>query len=120
MQDGATLYALYPDGACERLGLAGARDTPLVAILQAVVSASNSAPVAAAINARLDNLTASVAPGGGSGGGGDNAMAQQVLALRMNCTDVVMVREPDAAALQRSLYCGYYQARCNGSTATNQ
>jgi hypothetical protein len=43
-----------------------------------------------------------------------------VLKLRMNCTDVVLSPQVDAAALQRTLYCGYYQARCNGSTTTNQ
>jgi hypothetical protein len=44
----------------------------------------------------------------------------QVLNLKMNCTDVVLSPQVDAAALQRTLYCGYYQARCNGSTATSQ
>jgi len=38
----------------------------------------------------------------------------------MNCTDVVMVDQPSAKDLQRTLYCGYYQARCNGTTSTNQ
>lgn len=44
----------------------------------------------------------------------------QVLSLKMNCTDVVLAPQVDAAALQRTLYCGYYQARCNGSTSTAQ
>lgn len=115
-QDGATLYALYPDGGCERLGLAGAYNTSLVTMVQTLVRTSNSPAVAAVINGRLANLTAL----GGGGGGQQDAMAGQVLALRMNCTDVVMVREPDAAALQRALYCGYHQARCDGSSGTQQ
>ena len=44
----------------------------------------------------------------------------QMLGLQMNCTDVVMAPQLDVATLQRTLYCGYYQARCNGSTTTAQ
>lgn len=44
----------------------------------------------------------------------------QVLNLKMNCTDVVLAPQVDVATLQRTLYCGYYQARCNGSTSTAQ
>lgn len=40
--------------------------------------------------------------------------------IRLNCTDVVLQPQSDAQQLQRSLYCGYYQARCNGSSTTNQ
>jgi hypothetical protein len=120
-QDGASLYALYPDGACERLGLSGAANTSLVNMLTAVVSGSNTPPVAALINGRLANLTSMTGAGGGAGGGsGQDQMAQQVLELRLNCTDVVMERQRDVDTLQRALYCGYYQARCNGTTTTQQ
>lgn len=44
----------------------------------------------------------------------------QVTNLRMNCTDVVMASQQTREELQRTLYCGYYQARCNGTTTTNQ
>jgi hypothetical protein len=44
----------------------------------------------------------------------------QVMRLKMNCTDVVLAPQADVATLQRTLYCGYYQARCNGSTTTAQ
>lgn len=44
----------------------------------------------------------------------------QVSNLKMNCTDVVMQQQDSASDLQRTLYCGYYQARCNGTSAANQ
>jgi hypothetical protein len=44
----------------------------------------------------------------------------QVSSIKMNCTDVAMLQQSSAEELQRTLYCGYYQARCNGSSATNQ
>jgi hypothetical protein len=39
--------------------------------------------------------------------------------IRVNCTDVVLSQQPNALALQTTLYCGYAQARCNGTTAAN-
>jgi hypothetical protein len=39
--------------------------------------------------------------------------------IRVNCTDVVLSQQRDTLALQTALYCGYAQARCNGTTATN-
>lgn len=81
-QDGATLYALWPDGACERMGLQGKLNTSLTDMIGAVVNASNPAPVAAAINARLANLSSSlVAPAAaaaGVGGNGEAEMSQRV------------------------------------------
>lgn len=49
-----------------------------------------------------------------------NQLNKQVLSLKMNCTDVVLSPQGDVESLQRTLYCGYYQARCNGSTTTAQ
>jgi hypothetical protein len=39
--------------------------------------------------------------------------------IRVNCTDVVLSQQLNTLALQTALYCGYAQARCNGTTATN-
>eukprot|EP00882_Tetradesmus_deserticola_P034712 GHRQ01039937.1.p1 GENE.GHRQ01039937.1~~GHRQ01039937.1.p1 ORF type:complete len:169 (-),score=30.13 GHRQ01039937.1:125-631(-) len=39
--------------------------------------------------------------------------------MKVNCTDVVVAKAADAAALQRTLYCGYFQARCSGTPTTN-
>jgi hypothetical protein len=39
--------------------------------------------------------------------------------IRVNCTDVVLSQQSNSLALQTTLYCGYAQARCNGTTATN-
>jgi hypothetical protein len=43
----------------------------------------------------------------------------QIANIKVNCTDVVMLKAADAEALQRTLYCGYFQARCNGTWNTN-
>jgi hypothetical protein len=44
----------------------------------------------------------------------------QVGGIKLNCTDMVLQQQADATELQRTLYCGYHQARCNGSSTTNQ
>ncbi|KAF8065710.1 ABCA3 [Scenedesmus sp. PABB004] len=114
--DAATLYALWPDGTCGALGLEGRYNTSLADMLGAMVNASNAPAAAATINRQLATLTASLAGGGGGGASPGGVVS----GLRMNCTDVVLTPAPDAAALQRTLYCGYYQARCNGTPGTNQ
>jgi hypothetical protein len=121
-QNSGSLYALWPDGTCESLGLAGSVNTSLPDLLSAVVSASNPPATAAAINARLAQLVSSGTAGSGDGDGSSGAQSPTALvaSLTFNCTDVVMSAEPNADALQRSLYCGYHQARCNGSGETNQ
>lgn len=43
----------------------------------------------------------------------------QITNLKINCTDVVLLKASDAEELQRTLYCGYFQARCTGSSAPN-
>ncbi|WIA37022.1 hypothetical protein OEZ86_014006 [Tetradesmus obliquus] len=114
--DNPSLYALWPAGTCATLGLAGSHNTSLTTLLTAMVNASNPAPVAATINARLAGLVSGA--GGNSSSGA--AIADRVGSIRLNCTDVVLQPQSDAQQLQRSLYCGYYQARCNGSSTTNQ
>jgi len=74
LQDSATLYALWPDGTCERMGLSGRANSSLTTMISAAVNASNSPAVAAAINARLANLSASLSAG--SAGGQDQATQQ--------------------------------------------
>jgi hypothetical protein len=76
-QDAATLYALWPDGTCERMGLSGQYNTSLTTMIAAVVNASNSAAAAAAINGQLAGLSGSIG-GGGAGGGASDQMTQQV------------------------------------------
>eukprot|EP00878_Enallax_costatus_P029362 GHUV01031828.1.p1 GENE.GHUV01031828.1~~GHUV01031828.1.p1 ORF type:complete len:358 (+),score=108.17 GHUV01031828.1:135-1076(+) len=111
--DSATLYALWPNGTCEDLGLAGQYNTTLLTMLEAMVDASNPAGAAAMINAQLKQ--------GLSGAGGSTGAAMaQVTNLKLNCTDVVTAYQPSKDDLQHTLYCGYYQARCNGTTSTNQ
>lgn len=65
MQDNPSLYALWPAGTCATLGLAGSHNTSLTTLLTAMVNASNPAPVAATINARLAGLV--------SGAGGNSS-----------------------------------------------
>jgi hypothetical protein len=43
----------------------------------------------------------------------------QITNIKVNCTDVVLAKAANAEGLQRTLYCGYFQSRCNGSSATN-
>jgi hypothetical protein len=43
-----------------------------------------------------------------------------VSALKLNCTDVVTRYINTVPQLQEKLYCGYRQARCDGSSAANQ
>jgi hypothetical protein len=64
---------MWPDGTCESMGLGGALNTSLTDMIASVVNASNSPAVAAAINARLANLSASLTPGAGG-----DSMSQQV------------------------------------------
>lgn len=77
LQEGATLYALWPDGTCERMGLSGQYNTSLTDMIGAAVNASNSPAVAAAINTQLASLSAQMT-GGSSGGGSSDQMTQQV------------------------------------------
>lgn len=74
--DSPTLYALWPDGTCERMGLSGKYNTSLTNMIAAAVNASNSPAVAAAINAQLASLSSSL--GGGGSGGSSDQMSQQV------------------------------------------
>lgn len=43
----------------------------------------------------------------------------QLAGIKLNCTNVVISKEPEATTLQRTLYCGYWQAACNGTQKTN-
>jgi hypothetical protein len=55
---------------------------------------------------------------GSSGGGTGNSSGATEGGLKANCTDVSLLQEPNAAALQRVLYCGYAQSRCGGSSTS--
>ena len=126
------LYALWPEGTCKKLGLDGAVNVSLADMTAAMVNASNPPGVARTLNAQLRSL---LRGGGGGGadaeesaaasdgiaagvGGGQDALAL-VTQLRLNCTDVPVAFVEGAAALSRWLYCGYYQARCNGGASGN-
>jgi hypothetical protein len=67
LQDNPSLYALWPNGTCADLGLAGAHNTSLSTMLEAMVNASNPAAVAASINARLAGLMSGAAGNGSMG-----------------------------------------------------
>jgi hypothetical protein len=67
LQDNPSLYALWPNGTCARLGLAGAANTSLTTMLEAMVNASNPAAVAATINSRLAGLMSGSASNGSMG-----------------------------------------------------
>jgi hypothetical protein len=120
------LYALWPNGTCAKLGLAGAVNSTLSTLVASMVNASNTPPFAAAINAQLGGFLGGGGGGGGASGGGNGSSAagegaggplSLVASLRLNCTDVPTAYVPDAAALQRALYCGYRQARCDGGNS---
>lgn len=56
MQGSRSLYALWPDGTCKQMGLQDTVNISLVTALQAMVNASNSAGVAALLNAKISAL----------------------------------------------------------------
>jgi hypothetical protein len=72
LQDKPTLYALWPDGTCARLGLEGAADTTLSTMLEAMVNTSNTPALASVLNKRLENITQTFA------GNGSASAASQV------------------------------------------
>ena len=39
---------------------------------------------------------------------------------RVVCTDTVVSQEPDMSTINNLLYCGYRQARCNGSSVSEE
>ncbi|KIZ06630.1 hypothetical protein MNEG_1314 [Monoraphidium neglectum] len=95
-------------------------------MVSAMVNASNTPNAARVLNQQLAGLVAGAAPGGaggpagaaGGGGGGDTV--SMVTGLAMNCTDVPAAYFATAAEISRKLYCGYYQARCDGTTGAQQ
>jgi hypothetical protein len=86
LQASRSLYALWPDGTCKQLGLQDKVNASIVAVLQAMVNASNSPAVASLLNSKIGSL--------GSAGGGSAAAAMVgkncvLLSMRMNAADKV-------------------------------
>jgi hypothetical protein len=83
LQDKPTLYALWPDGTCARLGLEGVADTTLSTMLQAMVNASNTPALASVLSKRLQNITQTFA-GSGSASAASQVRKQSILLLSCN------------------------------------
>jgi hypothetical protein len=116
-QNARNLHMLWAEGTCARLGLAGAANISLTTALQALVNASNAPSVATLLNGRLQDLTGSAASSSGTGSGSGVA---KVASLQINCTDTVLARARDSAAMRRALYCGYASAHCMRNATTNR
>ncbi len=74
-------------------------------------------------------LQAILAGAGGAGGAGGAAAAAAgsllstlgaLNAVKVQCVDAPTSYLATTAAIEQKLYCGYYQARCNGVSETNQ
>ncbi len=111
------LYALWPKGTCEELGLAGKINVTLREMVSAMVEASNPPAAALALNAQLDGMMGPALAGGPAAA--DNPFGL-IGELAMNCTDVVPAFVKTAEDLNRKLYCGYYQSRCGSGTGPQQ
>lgn len=84
LQASRSLYALWPDGACKRLDLQDKVNASIVAVMQAMVNASNSAAVASLLNGQIGNL------GSAAGGGTAASMVRAKpapLRMRTSTTD---------------------------------
>jgi hypothetical protein len=114
------LDALWPNGTCAKLGLAGKANVTLERLVTAMVTESNTPAAAKLLNAQLRGVLASAGAAGGLGGGDGGGLGggvSLITEMQLNCTDLEAAWEPGAAELGRKLYCGYYQARCGGGGA---
>ncbi|GLC69187.1 hypothetical protein PLESTF_000800000 [Pleodorina starrii] len=50
----------------------------------------------------------------------DTPFARAMLGTSVSCLNVVLDDEPSVAAVDNAVYCGFRQARCNGTSVTNQ
>lgn len=70
LQDAATLYVLWPNGTCEKLGLSSEYNTSLSTMMEAMVNVSNPPAMAGIINNQLKQSM------GGGNSTGSSAMGQ--------------------------------------------
>ncbi|GBF88379.1 ABC transporter A family member protein [Raphidocelis subcapitata] len=111
------LDALWPNGTCAKLGLAGKPNITLEQLVTAMVNESNPPAAAKLLNSQLQSMldAAGGAGGlGGDGGGGLGGGYSLITDMQLNCTDVEPAWTEGAKELGRKLFCGYYQARCGG------
>ncbi len=115
----AQLYALWPKGTCEDLGLAGRTNITLTDMVSAMVNVSNSASTARVLNSQLAKLISS----GENAAAGDRTATSalsMVTNLALNCTEMPTAFIQSAAEINRRLYCGYYQSRCGEGKGPQQ
>lgn len=91
LQDNPTLYALWPDGTCARLGLEGTANTSLSTMLHAMVDASNTPALASVLNARLDNITQSFAGNGSTASAASQVNSEQGILLGLPVLQVAII-----------------------------
>jgi hypothetical protein len=120
-----SLSALWPAGTCtDVLGLEKGSNVTLAEMVSAMVNVSNPPETAAMLNRQLRGLlgeqsgeaqqqAAAVATSASASplGAAASPLAL-VTALKLNCTDVAEAVFATTDELQRRLYCGYRNARC--------
>jgi hypothetical protein len=120
-----SLSALWPRGTCaDVLGLPKGSNVTLAEMVSAMVNASNTPTTAAALNKQLRGLLgeqpadaqaaaqAAASSESASPLGASASPLSLVTALKLNCTDVAEAVFSTTDELQRRLYCGYRNARC--------
>ena len=88
-------YVLVPMSTCKSFNLSQSSSVSLLSFLST------------AYNFTLGN---------GSFGGGGAGGAKGLTGMSVVCTDTQVSQQASAADINRLLYCGYEQARCNGSS----
>lgn len=121
------LYALWPEGTCDRLGLSGRTNITLQEMVSAMVNVSNPPGTAKVLNQQLKGLlgpgataSSSSSTSGASSSSSSSNMLTMVTALALNCTDMPTAFIANAAEISQQLYCGYYQSRCGSSNSGPQ
>ncbi|KAG1674978.1 hypothetical protein FOA52_014773 [Chlamydomonas sp. UWO 241] len=111
----ARLFYVLPQGSCERFNL-----THPMAITDVIVNYFSALyPYLETIirteAARLAPPAGNSSGGSSSGGGGVGVGADFLSSILLGCTDAIPVPEDSQAAINDVLYCGWADARCNGT-----
>lgn len=113
------LYALWPEGTCQKMALDGKTNISLAEMVSAMVNVSNPPAMARVLNTQLRGLLGAGGSPAASASGSDASMSM-VTGLALNCTEMPMAFVATAAEISRKLYCGYYQSRCANGTGPQQ
>lgn len=108
-------YVMVPGDYCATLSLNDTKNIPLADVVTAIIRKSNPPAVANTMVQLLGGLF-----GGGAGNASSTAGLGQLGALRFNCTDTQFGYKTLVNQMKDSFFCGYYQAKCEGRSTTNQ